>query len=130
MYHNEKKKHVIAHASSLKAEISFLEKLVDVIKEIGNGKSVHQEMLDEMQTGLTEKKAEYEVLSIGLYETVVPEEFIAYVKYDIQTLIGLLDAEGAESADVASNDWYVCFLATSDEGSEAGAYHGAVCNCG
>lgn len=69
---------------------------MDAIKgdiQAGKGKSFHQEMPDEMQTELTDKKAEYEALSIGLYEVNVPEEFIASVKYDIQTLIGLQDAE-------------------------------------
>jgi DNA invertase Pin-like site-specific DNA recombinase len=96
MYHNEKNKHLIAQASNLAAEITFLEKRVDAIKddiEEGKGKSFHQEMLDEMQMELTSKKVEHEGLSIGLNEVVVQEEFIASVKYDIQTLIGLLDAE-------------------------------------
>lgn len=96
MYHNEKNKHVITQVSNLAAEIAFLEKRVDAIKDdiqAGKGKSFHQEMLDEMQTELTDKKAEHEALSIGLYEVNLPEEFIASVRYDIQTLIGLLDAE-------------------------------------
>ncbi|MNW49764.1 hypothetical protein D3C74_271940 [compost metagenome] len=96
MYHNEKNKHLIAQASSLAAEITFLEKRVDAIKDdiqAGKGKPFHQEMLDEMQKELTDKKAEHEVLSIGLYEVDVTEEFITSVKYDIQTLIALMDAE-------------------------------------
>ncbi|EBD8094913.1 recombinase family protein, partial [Salmonella enterica] len=78
------------------AEITFLEKRVDAIKDdiqAGKGKLFHQEMLDEMRTELTDKRVEYEALSIGLHEVDVPEEFIASVKYDIQTLIGLLDDE-------------------------------------
>ncbi|MFB5270019.1 hypothetical protein ACE41H_25000 [Paenibacillus enshidis] len=96
MYYNEKNKHLIALASSLAAEIAFLEKRVDAIKDdiqAGKGKAVHQEMLDEMQTELVVKNVEHKALSIGLNEVDVPEEFIVSVKYDIQTLIGLLDAE-------------------------------------
>ncbi|MNW41899.1 hypothetical protein D3C74_190540 [compost metagenome] len=96
MYHQEKNKHIIFQASSLAAEITFLEKRVDVIKDdiqAGKGKSFHQEMLDEMQTELKDKKTKYETLSIGLHKVDVPEEFIASVKYDIQTLVGLLDVE-------------------------------------
>ncbi|MNS83923.1 hypothetical protein D3C72_1177310 [compost metagenome] len=61
MYHIEKNKHVITQASSLEAEISFLEKRVNAIKddiEVGKGKSFHHEMLEEMQTKLTDKKAD------------------------------------------------------------------------
>lgn len=96
MYHNEKNKHVIAQVSSLAAEIAFLEKRVDAVvgdMNAGKGRSFHQEVLDEMKTELMEKKAEHAVLSAGLHEVDVPEEYIASVKYDIQTLIGLLDAE-------------------------------------
>lgn len=96
MYYNEKNKHLVAQASSLAAEIAFLEKRVDAIKDdiqSGKGKPFHQEMLDEMQTELVDKNVEHKALSKGLNEVDVPEEFIASVKYDIQTLIGLLDAE-------------------------------------
>ncbi|WP_244157844.1 hypothetical protein [Paenibacillus typhae] len=96
MYHNEKNKHVIAQVSSLAAGIEFLEKRVDAVvgdMNAGKGKSFHQEMLDEMKTELVEKKAEHAALSEGLRKFDVPEEYIASVKYDIQTLIGLLDAE-------------------------------------
>lgn len=96
MYHNEKNKHVIAQASRLAAEIAFLENRVDAIKDdvqAGKGKSFHQEMLDEMQTELMSKKEEHKALSISLNEVDIPEEFITSVKYDIQTLITLLDAE-------------------------------------
>jgi len=96
IYHNEKNKHVVNQISSLAAETAFLEKRVDAIKDdirTGKGKSFHQEMLDDMQTELKDKRTECETLSIGLHKVDVPEEFIASVKYDIQTLIGLLDAE-------------------------------------
>lgn len=96
MYHNEKNKHVIAQASSLATEIAFLEKRVDAIKDdiqVGKGKPFHQEMLDEMQTELMEKKAEYEAASVGMHEVEVPGEYVASVRYDIQTLISLLDDE-------------------------------------
>ncbi|QUL55197.1 hypothetical protein KDC22_00965 [Paenibacillus tritici] len=96
MYHNEKNKHVIAQVSSLAAEIAFLEKRVDAVvgdMNAGKGKSFHQEMLDEMKMELMEKKSEHVALSAGLREVDVPEEYSASAKYDIQTLIGLLDAE-------------------------------------
>ncbi|MNW31018.1 hypothetical protein D3C74_79220 [compost metagenome] len=61
--------------------------------QAGKGKSFHQEILDEMQKELVDKNVENKALSIGLNEIDVPEEFITSVKSDIQTLIGLLDAE-------------------------------------
>jgi len=70
--------------------------MVCIIKDdiqAGKCKSFHQEMLDEMQTELEDKKEEHQALSKGLHEVIMPEEFIAFVKYDIQTLISLLDAE-------------------------------------
>ncbi|MFD1773884.1 hypothetical protein [Paenibacillus rhizophilus] len=132
MYHNENNKLVVAQISSLAAEIAFLEKRVDAIKDdiqACKGKSFHQEMLDEMQTELTEKKAEHETLSAGLHEIDVPEEYSTSVKYDIQTLIGLLDAE-VQNPIVAFVDWQVCIAGTGEEGDEASAYYGAICERG
>ncbi|PRX72990.1 hypothetical protein B0G52_10481 [Cohnella sp. SGD-V74] len=46
-----------------------------------------------MQQELMEKIQELDVLSSSLQGLSVPEEYIASVKYDMQTMIGLLDAE-------------------------------------
>ncbi|MDN4089600.1 hypothetical protein [Paenibacillus polymyxa] len=84
------------------AGIAFLEKRVDAIKEdiqAGKGKSFRQEMLEEMQTKLTEKKGEYGALSVGLHEVDVPEEFTVLVKYTDRT-VGCRDSEFADVAFV------------------------------
>jgi hypothetical protein len=50
-------------------------------------------MLNEMNQELAEKTAEHSKLSLHLEPLHVSEEFIAAVKYDIQTMIALLDAD-------------------------------------
>ena len=96
LYHNDKNKHQIVQQSNLEAEISFLKKKVQAIEadiQSGKGKPYHQEMLDEMNQELQMKIAEYEDLVQGITTVDVPEEYIASVKYDIQTFISLLDDE-------------------------------------
>lgn len=95
-YHNEKNKHVLAKLSNLNAEINFISKRISAIDDdirAGKGKSYHKEMLDEMNEELSEKTLEHSTISNNIEEVNVPEAFIASVKYDIQTLIGLLDSE-------------------------------------
>ncbi|MBW7477704.1 hypothetical protein K0T92_23605 [Paenibacillus oenotherae] len=49
--------------------------------------------MNEMQQELAAKKRELVVLSLSLLNLSVPEEYIASGKYNMQTMIGLLDAE-------------------------------------
>lgn len=98
LYHNDKNKHWKVQQSNLEAEISFLKKKVQAIEadiQLGKGKPYHQEMLDEMNQELQMKMAEYEALAQGITAVDIPEEYIASVKYDIQTFISLLDDEVA-----------------------------------
>lgn len=95
-YYNEKNKSQMQWAATLEAEAGFLHKRIEVVEDdirAGRAKPYHQDMLDEMQQELTEKKRELEVLSSSLQGVAVPEEYIAFAKYDMQTMIGLLDAE-------------------------------------
>ncbi|CAH1215648.1 hypothetical protein PAECIP111893_03995 [Paenibacillus plantiphilus] len=74
MYHNEKNKHLITQVSSLAAEIAFLEKHVYAVKsdvQAGKGKSFHQEMLDEMQTELIEKKERNNTIKRQLHRSSI-----------------------------------------------------------
>jgi len=96
LYHNEKNKHIIAQVSNLEAEINFLRRRIQSVEEdmqAGRAKPYHQDMLNEMNQELAEKTAEHSKLSLHLEPLHVSEEFIAAVKYDIQTMIALLDAD-------------------------------------
>lgn len=96
MFHADKNKHIIQRAASLEAEIGFLQKRIEAVESdmsSGRGKPYHQEMLDEMQQELAEKKNEYSTISLNTQGVLIPEEYITSAKYDMQTLIGLLDAE-------------------------------------
>jgi len=96
LYHNEKNKHVTVQLTNLEAEINFLKKKIHAIEadiQSGKFKPYHQEMLDEMNQELQMKTKDYEILSQGVKEINVPDEYVASVKYDIQTFISLLDEE-------------------------------------
>lgn len=95
-YYGEKNKPLIQKVGSLEAEIGFLQKRIESVEEdinTGREKPYHHEMLDEMKQELVEKKAELDVASANIQSVSVPEEYIASAKYDMQTMIGLLDAE-------------------------------------
>lgn len=96
LYHADQHRHSIQQATSLEAEIGFLQKRIQTIEadmRSGKAKPYHQEMLDEMQAELSGKTTEHEVVKEMIGDIAIPEEYIASVKYDMQTLIGLLDAE-------------------------------------
>jgi hypothetical protein len=98
LYHNDKNKHLIVQQSNLEAEISILKKKVKAIEadiQLGKGKPYHQETLDEMNQELHLKMTEYEALAQGITTVDLPDEYIASLKYDIQTFISLLDDEVA-----------------------------------
>lgn len=95
-YHWEANIHLKVQAANLEAETSFLKKKVQAIEmdmQMGKGKPYYQEMLDEMNQELRVKIVEHETLTNGVDEVVVPDEYIASVKYDIQTIISLFDDE-------------------------------------
>jgi len=95
-YYGEKNKHLIQRVGSLEAEIGFLQKRIEAVKDdmrAGRAKPYHRDMLDEMQQEITKKTLELDVLSSSLQGVSMPEEYIASLKYDMQTMIGLLDAE-------------------------------------
>lgn len=95
-YYNEKNKNQVQRAATLEAEVGFIQKRIQSVEDdmrAGRAKLYHQDMLDEMQQELTEKQQELEVVSSSLKGVSVPEEYIASAKYDMLTMIGLLDAE-------------------------------------
>ncbi|MDO3411492.1 recombinase family protein [Saccharibacillus sp. CPCC 101409] len=96
LYYADQHRHSIQQAVSLEAEIGFLQKRIQTVEadmRSGKAKPYHQEILDEMQAELSEKTTEYDAVKETVGDVVIPEEYIASVKYDMQTLIGLLDAE-------------------------------------
>lgn len=96
LYHNEQNKHVIVRSSNLEAEVGFLKNKVHALEEdikFGIGKPYHKEMLEEMRQELAAKTSEYELLSANVQQLELSEEMIASLRYDIQTMINLLDAE-------------------------------------
>ncbi|TBL69781.1 recombinase family protein [Paenibacillus thalictri] len=95
-YHNEKNKHVVVRLSNVDAEIAFLTRRIQSVEQdvqAGKGKPYHQEMLAEMNQELADKHIEREVLASQVEHVNLPENYVTSVKYDIQTLIGLLDAD-------------------------------------
>jgi hypothetical protein len=88
--------HKLTEKSNLEAESTFLINRIQVIEEdirLGRSKPYHQEMLAETQLELKEKQHNLTALSASATEFNVPIAFLASVKYDIQTLIGLLDQD-------------------------------------
>ncbi|QNK57439.1 recombinase family protein [Paenibacillus sp. PAMC21692] len=95
-YYNEKNKGQMQRVVTLEAEVGFLQKRTEAVEDdirSGREKPYHRDMLDEMQQELTEKQQELDMLSSSLQGVSVPEEYIASAQYDMQTMIGLLDAE-------------------------------------
>jgi len=95
-YYNDKNKSQMQRIGSLEAEVGFLQKRIEAVEgdiRPGMAKPYHQEMLNEMQQEIAEKMQELDGLSSSLQGFSMPEEFISSVKYDMQTMIGLLDAE-------------------------------------
>ncbi|GED54780.1 hypothetical protein M4D70_17270 [Brevibacillus borstelensis] len=95
-YHAEQNKHVYMQLSDLETEITFLKKRIEVIeKDIASGKAkpYYLDMLNEMRQELLEKDTEYSTLSATLNSVTIPDYYIDSVKYDMKTLISLLDNE-------------------------------------
>lgn len=95
-YSREKNKHQIQRMGSLEAEVAFLLKRIESVEDDireGREKPYHQDMLDEMRQELVEKRAELEMVSANIQAVSIPEEYIVSAKYDMQTMIGLLDED-------------------------------------
>jgi site-specific DNA recombinase len=95
-YYNDQNKHKILQRANLESEINFLSKRVQLIEDdmkAGKSKEYHQEMLTEMKQEQSDKANELARLSSEIDELSLPEAYIASTKYDIQTLISLLDED-------------------------------------
>ncbi|WP_258023064.1 hypothetical protein [Brevibacillus formosus] len=87
---------VFMQISSLETEISFLQKRIETMEQdirTGKGKPYYADMISEMQQELADKQNEYSALSGSMQSYILPEQYIDSVKYDVQTLVALLDCE-------------------------------------
>jgi len=66
----------------------------------GRSKPYYADMISEMKQELAYKQNEYSALSGSIKSLSIPEQYIDSVKYDIQTLIGLLDSETSNPENI------------------------------
>lgn len=95
-YHADQHKNVYLQISSLETEIGFLQKRIETMEQdilSGKGKPYYADMISEMKQELADKQNEYTALSGSVKSFTFPEQYIDSVKYDVQTLIALLDSE-------------------------------------
>lgn len=95
-FYTENNQHRIAQKVNSENEIEFLQKRIQLIEndiQTGKAKLYHQEMLVEMQNELKDKTEAYSRLTANWSEFHVSEDYIAAIKYDIQTFLSFLDQE-------------------------------------
>lgn len=95
-YSKEKNKYVLQSATTLENEINFLVKRIELMEQDminGIGKPYYADIIQEMKAELTDKETELAILNSSVEEINVPDSYIATVKYDIQTILALMESE-------------------------------------
>lgn len=95
-FSNEKNKYIIQSATALDNEIIFLVKRIELMEQDminGRGKPYYTDIIQEMKAELTDKEKELTILNSSILQNNVPDSYIDTVRYDIQTILVLMESE-------------------------------------
>lgn len=95
-YSNDKNKHLVQSESTLESEVTFLTKRIDLMEsdmKNGKGKPYFNDIIQEMKVELDEKTKDLSQLKNIIQEENIPNSSIDTMKYDIQTIISLIESD-------------------------------------